>query len=587
MSESIQLYFNQQLFSALDEGDLVRAAEVLDLGADIQALVTASAPGGRMVERTPLHHAVRLCNFEAVKFLIDNGASLLTPGDVGDVTPITLVERMMENRSPKSREGQALEKIAGLMNTVIAVGDLSRPTGRMSEHEHKKMLSHAFIVAMDAGINSRLRQLIGWGAPIGPEHLEKALEKDNLDLLQVLLAGKAKVSDGKLLHRAVAEGKTDAVKMLWAAGAGLEYKPDQYSDRPLHLAIKNDMYEIAQFLVNKGAQLDAPDNHGNAPLHLAVDWKTTEAARFLLDKGAQVDVVASKGGHTPLHSATLTGNRNMVQLLLDRGANPNFRDNDGRTSLHHAVAGGRDAIVLLLLEKGGDVGIVSKRGMTPLGLCRMKDTTTPLERQTITQLERVASRQLLGGRKPPPTVVEEKKIVEADPVVTLASPLGDTGRELVRVFNLKAERCMTMIRNAATGIFEGSPDAESFAALKNRDDLATVRGQGIQVQPAPVLESAGNQLTQRENFGATDAEMVTVFDFARRERVTALYSRVRRAFEGAPQVTSFEDIRDKEILRHAAEKHIGLGGSVPDLAAILSPDGRRKQPLPGGSEHKP
>ena len=73
------------------------------------------------------------------------------------------------------------------------------------------------------------------------------------------------------------------------------------------------------------------------------------------------------GGGTPLHLATKARARDVVQLLLVRGADPNMADGIGWTPLHYAAIYSQDAL-RLLLDKGADPNKENENGMTPLHL---------------------------------------------------------------------------------------------------------------------------------------------------------------------------------------------------------------------------
>ena len=73
------------------------------------------------------------------------------------------------------------------------------------------------------------------------------------------------------------------------------------------------------------------------PLHQAILRNKTEIALFLLESGASVDA-PDRTARTPLHLAVERGNVALVTALLERKARPNERDGIGWTPLHHAAA---------------------------------------------------------------------------------------------------------------------------------------------------------------------------------------------------------------------------------------------------------
>jgi len=74
-------------------------------------------------------------------------------------------------------------------------------------------------------------------------------------------------------------------------------------------------------------------------------------------------------GRTALLEAAWGGSGDIVNFLLERGADPNIADKSGFTPLMRAVEGGRQPIASALIEKGADVNCRgSVRGTTPLML---------------------------------------------------------------------------------------------------------------------------------------------------------------------------------------------------------------------------
>ena len=100
----------------------------------------------------------------------------------------------------------------------------------------------------------------------------------------------------------------------------------------------------------------------DTPLSRASCWGHKDVVKLLLDRGAELNK-ADKYGCIPLHLAAA---HDVVQLLLDRGADPNKANNDGWTPLHLAVYKGRKEAVELLLEGGAEPNRTNIDGWTPL-----------------------------------------------------------------------------------------------------------------------------------------------------------------------------------------------------------------------------
>jgi ankyrin repeat protein len=140
-----------------------------------------------------------------------------------------------------------------------------------------------------------------------------------------------KYTDDINLFEASAAGKFDVVAHL------LYNHPDAvngYADdgfTPLGLACYFGQFEVARYLVLKGADVNLPSNNGfNVfPIHSAAAGNYTDIARMLIDNGANVNV-RQQAGATPLHSAAQNGNLELLILLLEHGAETNIRMEGGK-----------------------------------------------------------------------------------------------------------------------------------------------------------------------------------------------------------------------------------------------------------------
>ena len=131
---------------------------------------------------------------------------------------------------------------------------------------------------------------------------------------------------------------------------------------------------IVQFLLEKGADLNAIDATQKSAIVYAAGHGFTPVVRVLLDQG--VDVNAKYGNDlTALmwaagYSAE-AGVKDAVEvmtLLIDRGARLDDQDNRGRTALMIAAELNHAAAADLLLARGADKSLKDKQGKTAADL---------------------------------------------------------------------------------------------------------------------------------------------------------------------------------------------------------------------------
>jgi ankyrin repeat protein len=133
------------------------------------------------------------------------------------------------------------------------------------------------------------------------------------------------------LFEAAAAGRFDVVANLIYANPELInlYAKDGFT--ALGLACYFGHYEIARYLVLKGADVNLPSNNGFRvyPLHSAAAGDYTQIARMLIENNAQVNV-KQQAGATALHSAAQNGNIDLLILLLEHGADVSIRMEGGK-----------------------------------------------------------------------------------------------------------------------------------------------------------------------------------------------------------------------------------------------------------------
>lgn len=141
---------------------------------------------------------------------------------------------------------------------------------------------------------------------------------------------------------------------------------------PFHMLVGEGDLRGAQDRLAKGDRIDSTDNDGKTALHWAArSWQKNPTQRqmieFLVSKGADPNA-KDKIGYTPLHAAADGGNVLVAEALIKAGARIDELTIYGRTPLHQAALRGHIEIVNLLLKSGANPGVRNRDGETPIGL---------------------------------------------------------------------------------------------------------------------------------------------------------------------------------------------------------------------------
>ena len=96
------------------------------------------------------------------------------------------------------------------------------------------------------------------------------------------------------------------------AGAGVNASDGVKHCTALHMAARRGNLEVAEALLDSGADIEARDSLGETPLRRAVNCDKTDLARLLLRRGADMHSKGSKG-LTPSLAARSTAMRKLMQ----------------------------------------------------------------------------------------------------------------------------------------------------------------------------------------------------------------------------------------------------------------------------------
>ncbi|MBB4612061.1 ankyrin repeat domain-containing protein [Novosphingobium taihuense] len=104
----------------------------------------------------------------------------------------------------------------------------------------------------------------------------------------------------------------------------------------LHIVVTRRDLVWVQFLIAKGANVNARDNRGVTPLVAASEMGFLEGVDELIKSGARVDE-ANNTGETPLISAVHRKDLALVRMLIKAGASADRPDNSGRSARDYAA----------------------------------------------------------------------------------------------------------------------------------------------------------------------------------------------------------------------------------------------------------
>jgi hypothetical protein len=130
----------------------------------------------------------------------------------------------------------------------------------------------------------------------------------------------------------------------------------------LSLASAFGLKNTVILLLEAGEDIEGKDSEGFTALQYAAMFGQEAVAHHLCEREANLEA-RDHFGWTPLSNAIsnaqyVSGQEQIVQLLLKKGANVNSRNDDNNTPLHLAASTASEAIVRLLLEGGADVNAV-------------------------------------------------------------------------------------------------------------------------------------------------------------------------------------------------------------------------------------
>jgi cytohesin len=287
----------------------IAAVALVGCGGSQPEPPTAKAPD------IPIHQAVAQRNIEAVKQHLDAGTDVNSRAGLNQ-TPLDYTEKISLKTAKKE------------------IADLLRKCGG----KHSSIYE-----AAKGGDLEGIKEFLAAG--VDPD------EKTGItfDLTPLSIASTKEVAE--LLIDKGAD--VNAIPKSGLFGTSLDY------------AIRNKHPEIANLLRKHGGKTKKELKVAES-IHDASQYGNIEAVKQHLSAGVDVNAKTKTYGRTPLRWAAWGGHKEIVELLIAKGADVNAPQNGGWTPLHCAAGKGHKEIAELLITAGADVNAKDTDNDTPL-----------------------------------------------------------------------------------------------------------------------------------------------------------------------------------------------------------------------------
>jgi uncharacterized protein len=367
----------------------------------VRALAAAKADinGAQGDGMTALHWAAANDDLDMARLLIAAGADvkavtrvqgntpLMTAAATGDSDLLEALLKAGADPNAANALGTTALMTAASSGNVLAIGALlvhgAEPDAREGAHGQTALM---FAAADDRG--PAIRTLLAHGATAEAITKVEQLDKPSVDedgnplpkdrpraanpAYAAAMARRAtanKIGGLTALLIAARQGNLAAVTALADAGVNLDHPSDSDKTSPLVMAIINGHYDVARYLLERGADPNQVTADGLAPLYAMEDTQFAPVG----------------WSPNPITNQEKTGYLELMKELLDRGANPNtrlahklwFRPNNhdqlwigtaGSTAFWRAAQATDLRAMHLLVEHGADPKIPSAEGVTALGV---------------------------------------------------------------------------------------------------------------------------------------------------------------------------------------------------------------------------
>jgi ankyrin repeat protein len=385
-SDSVSMHGSTPLHESVRRGDLAAVNAVIARGGDVNAATRYGV--------TPLGLAALNGDAAIIRRLLDAGANpnAASPGGETALMTAARVGRLDAVKLLLDRDAAVDAKTTARQQTALIWA--------VTEN-HPEVVR--LLVAHGADVNARTAVT----RPIGEYVPGRAGFAAGPGLVRQRARPTPEGGVTPLLF-AVRDGNRDMMRLLLDLGADIEQTSGNHTS-PLVIALLNGQVGIATDLLARGANPNVADDYHRAALFAAIELRNAnrnallfgdgrdplDLIKLLLEKGAdhnlQTDTTPVHGwmqidpswvnfdGQTPFIRAALSGDIEVMRLLLAHGADPNITTKEGTTALmaasginwvpgqtHTRSQANYDEAAKLCLDRGADVNAANSLKLTAM-----------------------------------------------------------------------------------------------------------------------------------------------------------------------------------------------------------------------------
>jgi len=353
---------------AISSGDELLVAVNEGRFADVRELLSAGVSAdykSSLLGLTPLHIAVGLKDTSILSLLLSSGAKPDVIDNLSGKTPLIMavergnysaVEILIRSGADTTLRDEILNR--SVLEISVSSGDTVM-AGIINSTAPNREEQKASFVPTEAG---KIATREEWDRD--SEFFRLIMNRDTVGALREIDSGASPSAMDPLgfgiLHHLVHKRDTEMMNFMFSLNVSVDER-DAIGNTPLMLAAQRGFDDICGFLIEKGADINAMNLDSATPLFFASQTCSHELIKKMLNLGANVNTQVMSGtwrGWTPLMVTVIRNNAEMIQTMLDAGADMTVKNFNGWTAYKLAIANGREIPAQLIKEAGAKIGII-------------------------------------------------------------------------------------------------------------------------------------------------------------------------------------------------------------------------------------